>query len=257
MPILAPACVPTAPAISLPSGRRDRPADGVLVTRPADAAADTASRLQARGWRPVFAPVAEIDPIDVALPPPDEVQAVLVTSANALATLPVAYNRVPLLAVGDATASRARDLGFSLARSASGDALALADLVRDACVPSRGALLHVCGRDAPDLLASELAGSGFKILRREVYFARPAGRLPEGTIKELERGTVAAALFFSPASARRFIALVRHDIHPEALETVTAIAISAVAAEALAPLPWRRIRVASRPNQDELLAQLP
>jgi hypothetical protein len=37
---------------------------------------------------------------------------------------------------------------------------------------------------------------------------------------------------------------------------VDALAISRRTETALAPLPWRRIRVASRPNQDELLALL-
>ena len=239
------------------SGQRNGSADGVLVTRPAEAAADTASRLQARGWRPVFAPVAEIDRTGVELPPAEDIQAVLVTSANALTMLPPAYTRLPLLAVGDATAARARDLGFSLTHSASGDALALAALVMKTCVPPRGVLLHVCARNAPDLLASTLAGSGFEIMRREVYVARAAARLPEAARQELTRGTVAAALFFSPATARRFIALFRHDMSTQAVENVTAIAISSIAAEALAPLPWWRIRVASKPNQDELLAQLP
>lgn len=239
------------------SGQRNGSADGVLVTRPAEAAADTASRLQARGWRPVFAPVAEIDRIGVELPPVEDIQAVLVTSANALTMLPPAYTRLPLLAVGDATAARARDLGFSLTRSASGDALALAALVVKTCAPSRGVLLHVCARNAPDLLTSTLAGSGFEIMRREIYVARATARLPEAARQELARGTVAAALFFSPATARRFIALFHHDMSTEAVENVTAIAISSIAAEALAPLPWRRIRVASKPNQDELLAQLP
>ena len=232
-------------------------ADGVLVTRPAESAVGTARALRARGWRPVFAPVAEIERISFDLPLAEQVQAVLVTSANALPMLPATYFHVPLFAVGDATASRARALGFTATRSATGDAEALAVLAVASCAPSGGPLLHLCGRDSPATLGSILADSGFEVLRREAYLARPTARLPDAARGKLARNMVAAALFFSPATARRFVALFRHDMPPEMLKDVTAIAISAAAAEALAPLPWRRIRVASRPNQDELLAQLP
>ena len=231
--------------------------DGVLITRPADAAADTARRLVARGWRPVFAPVVAIERVAAALPPPGAVQAVLVTSASALRMMPAAYFEVPLLAVGDATACRARAAGFMLTHSAAGDAAALAALVARTCSPSRGPLLHACGRAAPDLLGATLAGLGFEVLRREVYAARPMVRLPQAARKELARNRVAAALFFSPATARTFVALLGDDMPPDVVADVTAIAISEAAAAALAPLPWRRIRVASRPNQDELLAHLP
>lgn len=231
--------------------------DGVLITRPAESAADTARRVNACGWRPVFAPVAEIIRIGVDLPPADAIQAVLVTSANAVQMLPTGYSRLPLFAVGDATASCARSLGFIATRSASGDAPTLAALVSGSCLPDRGALLHVCARDAPDLLGDTLASSGFEMLRCEAYYARPAARLPEAAREDLASGMVAAALFFSPATARTFVALFNHDMAGEAVQNVIAIAISNAAAEALAPLPWRRIRVASRPNQDELLAQLP
>ncbi len=231
--------------------------DGVLITRAPDSAADTARRLNACGWRPVFAPVAEIDRTGADMPPPEDVQAVLVTSANAVGMLPTSYLRLPLLAVGDATASRARALGFIATRSASGDALALAALAAETCVPSHGPLLHVCARDAPQKLGQVLTEAGFTVTRREVYFARPAARLPEAAREEFARNMVAATLFFSPATARTFVALFQEDMALEAVANVIAIAISEAAAEALSPLPWRRIRVASRPNQDELLAQLP
>ena len=59
----------------------------VLVTRPQPGAAETARRLLALGRTPVLAPVLEIVPLAADLPPPDGIQAVLITSANALAAL--------------------------------------------------------------------------------------------------------------------------------------------------------------------------
>jgi uroporphyrinogen-III synthase len=102
-------------------------------------------------------------------------------------------------------------------------------------------------------LAATLRAAGFRVLRRVTYGARPARALPPAALRLL-REAGAAALFFSPETARIFARLL-----PESamVNTAEALAISAATAAALAPLPWARIRVASHPNQDALLALLP
>jgi hypothetical protein len=53
-----------------------------------------------------------------------------------------------------------------------------------------------------------------------------------------------------------FVRLFRACLPVEVVSGVEALAISRSTEAALAHLPWRRIRVASHPNQDELLALL-
>src|SRR5271155_5016281 len=96
-------CVPTARPTCLPEADRR----GVLITRPLEDAARTASLVQARGFLPVVAPFLTVRHFTPAIP--RLVQAVLVTSGNALAGFPVLA--VPLLAVGGSTAARARAAG--------------------------------------------------------------------------------------------------------------------------------------------------
>ncbi|MBO0712675.1 MAG: uroporphyrinogen-III synthase, partial [Acetobacteraceae bacterium] len=103
--------------------------DRVLLTRPEAGAAATAARLAARGFVPVIAPLARIERLAAKLPNPAGVQAMIVTSSNALTAVPPAWRTLPLFAVGDATASRARALGFASVASASGDAGDLACLI--------------------------------------------------------------------------------------------------------------------------------
>src|SRR5512136_604668 len=109
----APACAPTRRATSLPDSFRR----GVLVTRPEPGARDTAERLRALGFVPVMAPALCIKPVAAALGDLAEIQAVVVPSGNALPALPAELRGITVLAVGDATAARARDAGFRDVRS--------------------------------------------------------------------------------------------------------------------------------------------
>src|SRR5205807_2131790 len=119
----APACALTARAISLPETGA-----GILITRPEPGASETAARLARQGLRPIVAPVLEVRILTSHLPPPARLQAILVASGNAVPALPASHRHLPLLAVGEATASRAKAAGFARVASADGDARALAAL---------------------------------------------------------------------------------------------------------------------------------
>jgi uroporphyrinogen-III synthase len=237
----------------VPRARTTSSADGVLITRPEPGAAETAARLAAVGLRAIVAPLFTIESRPIAATP---AQAVLVTSANALPALPASLRATPLLAVGDATAAKARALGFATVQSAGGDAVALAALAARRCAPERGPLLLASGARQGMALVRDLRARGFTVRRRIAYAARPVAVLPEPAAAALREGGVGAALFFSADAARVFIARLRAALGERAVAPVEALAISRTVAEALRPLPWRRIRVASHPTQDEVLKLL-
>jgi uroporphyrinogen-III synthase len=228
--------------------------DGVLITRPEPGATETAARVAALGLRPVVAPLFAIASRRVAAAP---VQAVLVTSANALPALPAALRARPLLAVGDATAAKALARGFATVHSAGGDAVALAALAARLCMPAGGPLLLACGARQGTALARDLRARGFTVHRRIAYAAQPVRALPDPAAAALRAGSLRHALFFSAAAARVFIDRLRAGLPDAAVAGVEALAISRAVAGVLRPLPWRRIRVASHPTQDEVLKLLP
>ena len=223
-----------------------------MVTRPEPGASETARHLRALHHDPIIAPLLHIRPL--ALAPFGTVGAVLVTSGNAVPFLPASLHGVPLLAVGHATAGRARSAGFSNIASADGDAAALAELTRRACAPGT-ALLFATARGQGAPLAAALRAHGFAVHRRAVYAARPAARMPPAATRALRDGRLAAALFLSAETARVFVRLLPPLLHP-ALAAVDALAIGQPAADALCVLPWRRVRVSAKPTQDSLLALL-
>ena len=233
----------------------DTPAS-VLITRPEPGASETAARIAALGLTPVVAPVLAIAPTELRLANPAALAGVLVTSGNALPALwPACRDRL-ILAVGDSTANRARKAGFSQVLSAGGDATALAALVRQRLKPTDGSLLLASGQGQGHALAADLRCDGYRVIRRVVYAARPVASLPEAAAQALATGRVQAALFYSAETARHFVRLVQAAGLKNTVQTSEGMAIGRAAGVALEALPWRRIRVALRPNQEEMLALL-
>lgn len=230
--------------------------NSVLVTRPEPMASETAARVAARGLQPVIAPILDICAVPARLPEPSAVQAILVTSAAAIPGIPPSHHRLPLLAVGDMSAERAREAGFATVHSAGADAQALADLAARLLNPAAGPLLLAGREGLGEPLELDLQDRGFSVLRRSVYNVAPVSSLPDSARTALQEGTLQAALFFSADTARAFVRLVQSAGLANAVAEVDALAIGQPAAVALESLPWRSIRVAAHPTQDEMLALL-
>ena len=228
----------------------------VLVTRPEPGATATAEALAALGHIPVMTPCLAIEHPPPKLPPPEQCSAILVASSQALPGLGPEFHQHPLLAVGDATALRARAAGFTNVTSAAGMAVDLAVLGIRSCDPQAGFLLLPCGAGQGIDLAKTMRRAGFMVHRRVVYVSRPMQALSPPAREVLEKGEVARALFFSSGTARRFVALVRREKLEHKLRPVVAIAISAAAAAVLRVLPFAEIRTALAPDQSHMLALL-
>jgi uroporphyrinogen-III synthase len=224
----------------------------VLITRPEPGASDTARRIEALGLIPLLAPMLRVRPL--ALRPAPGAQAVLVTSGNALPPLPAALHGLPLLAVGDATAARARAAGFTNVCSADGDAAALAALAART-LPPRAPLLLATGAGQGASLAADLRGRGFAVHRRAVYAARPVHRLPAAALDALAGQGLRAALFLSADTALAFVRALPAALHRD-LAGVDALTIGQPAADVLMHLPWRRVRVSANPTLVSVMALL-
>jgi uroporphyrinogen-III synthase len=230
-------------------------ADAVLITRPEPGASDTAARVAAIGLVPIVAPLLEVRPLPIRLPP-ERISAVLLASGNAVDALSTFCRTLPVLTVGAATARRAVQAGFTNVVSADGDAVALAALVRARIKPPDGTLLLAAGRGQSLTLATDLRGSDYRVARRVAYAVIPVPRLPEPARAALLDPRLQTVLLFSAETARHFLRLVRRAGLLGALANREAITIGAQAAMALKEVPWARIRVAAKPTQDDMLALL-
>ena len=226
----------------------------MLVTRPEPGASETAARLRSMGLNPVLAPMLEIEVLCPSLPDPASVQAVLITSGNALPALTASWHAAPLLTVGNATAARARTAGFADVASADGDATGLAAFAAARCRPDAGSLLIAAGKRRSADLATALSARGYDVIIAEVYDARPTTALPPAAAEAIHTRALRFALFFSAETARTFVRLALSE--RDVLRDVRAVAIGQAAAVALETLPWRSICIAQRPTQDEVFACL-
>jgi uroporphyrinogen-III synthase len=229
-----------------------------LVTRPRAEAAELAEALAGRGIAAIVEPMLDINYHDVPAPDLAGVQAVLCTSANGVRALArLSRERaLPLFAVGEATAARARAEGFRNVASAGG---AVDDLVRLVCQrlpPAAGHLLQVAGSVVAGDLSGALRARGFAVERAVLYEARPAVALSAASVRALAAGLVDFALFFSPRTAAIFARLAAQAKLGDGLAGVSAVSISAAADAALAPLAFRARLVAEQPDQEGLLAAL-
>lgn len=221
------------------------------MTRPEPGASATAERLVQLGFEPVLAPCLNIEPRPANLP--EHPAAIIITSGQAIPALPLSFHHIPSFCVGDATAARMGEAGFTSVESAAGDARDLYALVTARRIP--GVHLLAVGERHGVALARQLREAGVTVNRRTVYAARPLPALTQAVLEALAGGEIDHALFYSAETARAFIRLkppgtgrvVAHALSP---------AIGRTLADAADGLPWREIRVALAPTEADLMAHL-
>jgi uroporphyrinogen-III synthase len=191
------------------------------------------------------------------------IQAILITSRHGAAALVRATERrdVPVLAVGDATASAAQGFGFTDVQSAGGDGVALASLAAHRLNAANGAVLHVSGDKQAFDVVGALCQQGFDARLRLLYSGTPARHLPSEALKALAAGGIDYAAFFSPQTGRTFGKLVRQAGVAETMMHVTAVSISQNVMDSLDGLTWRKRLTAEKPTAaavlDTLVASMP
>lgn len=224
----------------------------ILVTRPLEDGPAIAEKLRALGHTPVLAPLLAFQMTGGPEPDFSGVQAILASSANGIRALVLRSARrdLPVFAVGPQTAREAQDAGFVDVRNADGDARALAQAAARWASPRDGALLHVCGEEAPGTLGDDLIARGFDVRRAVLYRMAAAPELPAGVRADF--GALDAVLFFSPRTTDIFAKLTQGL--PRA--KLVALCISPATASAAQPLGFAEIRIAAKPNQEALLALL-
>ena len=228
----------------------------ILVTRPAEDCKPLIAALAQLGHEGVAAPLLEIrliagDELDMV-----GVQGLLFTSANgARAFAGRSIERdLPALCVGDATAREALALGFENVKSASGDVEALAALVVQELDPAAGALLHPAGSNVAGDLAALVQAAGFTYRREVLYQAIKAEALPADALNALSAGDVDAVVLYSPRTGAAFARLVDKAGAGAHLKAVSAYCLSDAVAGQIKGLAWRKIYVATHPDQASLLA---
>jgi|SRR5947209_11204405 len=206
----------------------------VAVLRPEPGATATLERARQRGLDAFALPLFEIEAVPWNVANPDEFDALLLTSANAvrfggkeLAQL----LELPVHAVGEATADAAREAGFGVT--------SIGDRGVDALLGSldpKLKLLHLCGehRNAPANARQEIVPL---VVYRSIEMSTSDVRSTRNTV----------ALIHSTRAGRRFAELASDR------GSVAIAAISPAAAKSVGN-GWEIVQAAESPDDDALLA---
>lgn len=226
----------------------------LLITRPETDALPLAKTLRARGHIPVVEPLLTIDYLDLALNL-EGICGVLITSAAGIRALAriSGDRRVPVFAVGSASAATARELGYRNVHTAGGDVHALARLVTDSVSPNDGILFHAAGSTLAGDLKALLEAKSFTVFRTALYHARTATVLSDETTDMIAAKQLEGVLLYSPRTARTLAQLLTQAGFANHCWTIAAYCLSRAVADAISDLSWRAVHVAERPTQDDLL----
>lgn len=230
----------------------------ILNTRPKADASKLTMELKLYGHTVLEAPIIDIVFLNEGELSFHDVQAIIVTSSNGVRGLArnTSARSIALFAVGNATASLAKELGFKRVKTAAGDVESLINEVTDVLAPANGALVHAAGHYVAGDLVGSLNSSGFKVKRVTLYEARSATRLPKKTEIALKQDQIDAVLFFSSRTARGFVQLVSMAGLSDKCQILEAFCLSdSVAAEA-AGLPWLKVHVSERPELKSMISCL-
>ena len=167
----------------------------LLVTRPEPDALKLRAALEERGHEATVEPLLTVsfddtDPIDL-----EGVQAVIATSRNGLKALRshpqlAEARKLPLFAVGRATATEARALGFETVITGAGTAAQLVAHIVSVADPAAGLILQLAGDTLAGDLKGELELQGFRVVQPVVYRMQPAKALSEDTVEQLAMGEI-------------------------------------------------------------------
>jgi uroporphyrinogen-III synthase len=225
----------------------------ILLTRPVEDSQRTVQKLQALGHHVLVAPLFEIAPLEHHLS--SEADVLLATSANAIrsckAHLIAPYVDKPFFSVGDATATAARQAGFTNVISAGADSKALVQIVGEKL--SDGiSLLYLAGRPRRDELIQELNGR-YQLETVETYETPASATLPETIAAALGRNEIDAVMHFSPRAAKVFMDLSDVAGLSHAIALIHHICISKAATD---PRMTKAI-IASHPTLNGMIEAIP
>jgi uroporphyrinogen-III synthase len=231
----------------------------LLVTRPEPDALKLRAALEEHGHEASVEPLLTVSFEDGEPFALDGVQALIATSRYGLRALkshPLrgVARKLPLFAVGRATAAEGRALGFETVVTGAGTAEELVAHIVSVADPAAGLLLYLAGETLAGDLAGELETHGFRVLQPTVYRMRPVAALGEETVEMLAEGEIDGVILMSPQTATIYASLMRKQGLTSVARRLTHFCLSDAIARRLGPLGDVRSEIAETPRLEEVLA---
>lgn len=231
----------------------------LLVTRPEPDALKLRAALEEHEHEATVEPLLSVSYDDAEGFDLDGVQALIATSRHGVRALKLhplreAARKLPLFAVGRATAAEGRALGFETVVTGAGTARELVAHIVSVADPAAGLLLHLAGEVLAGDLAGDLEAHGFRVLHPVLYRMQPATSLSEETVEMLAMGEIEGVILMSPQTATIYATLMRKHGLVSVARGLTHFCLSAAIARRLALLGSVPTEIADTPRLEEVLA---
>lgn len=241
----------------------------ILLTRPESDAQDLKMRLEVLGHVGILAPLLQIKYVNIVESAFAGAGALVATSRHGLTALVDAgvlasALPLPVFTVGEATASRARELGFQRVIAGAGTAADLVPLILADPVAQTRQLVHLAGDHLAFDLQAALAHDHVIVVTVPAYRSVAATVLPPTVTRQLVGNHIDAVVLMSPRTAQTWIKIASGLLAASAVSSIVHVCVSDAVAAALNDA-WAKsrpqgtgyalkIRVASRPTREEILA---
>jgi len=209
-------------------------------------AEDLMEKLFAYGHKIIHLPTLKISTLETELVNPDNFDAFIFTSANAVRNLKLTSTNksVHCFCVGSITEKIARQSGFINTSSAGGTVNALKNLIMVSDKVNKNAnLAYFCGDNISYDLDLELKNEGLKIKKIVNYSSEVISNLNNENKQLIENFPPNLIYIYSARSAESFIAIVKnYGLNPLVTQS-TVMCISKKVADIFESQGWKKIEI--------------
>ena len=218
----------------------------ILITRPLIDAEDLMEKFFAYGHKIIHLPTLKIFAIKTELLNPDNFDAFVFTSANAVRNLKLVNSNKNLhcFCVGSITEKIARLSGFMNTSSAGGTVNALKNLIMISDKVNKNSnLAYFCGDNISYDLDLELIKEGLKIKKVINYSSEVISDLNVENKKLIENYPPDLIYIYSARSAESFISIVKnYKLNPLVTQSIV-MCISKKVASIFKSLGWKKVEI--------------
>ena len=220
----------------------------ILITRPLIDAEDMMEKFFALGHKIIHLPTLKILPLAIDPINPDEFDAFIFTSANAIRKLKLNSNNKNLhcFCVGSLTEKIVRKAGFNNTSSAGGTVNALKNLIMiSEKINKNSKLAYFCGDNISYNLDSELKKEGIKVKKIVNYSSEQIQDLNSENKKLIELYPPDLIFIYSSRSAQSFVAIVKNYSLGPLMTQSTVMCISEKVAYFFKSQGWEKVEIFS------------
>ena len=218
----------------------------ILITRPLIDSENLMEKLFSKGHKILHIPTLKISSLKIKPTNPDDFDAFIFTSANAVRNLKLSKEnkKIFCFCVGSITEKIARQQGFQNTFSAGGTVNALKNLIMcSEQLNDKSKIAYFCGDNISYDLDKDLKKEGYKVKKIINYLSEKITDLSAESKKIIENNIPDLIFIYSMRSAQSFVEISKnYSLHP-LMTGSTVMCISKKIADFFKTTGWKKIEV--------------